>query len=120
VLYRNYRIEHKLGHDDFSTSWLAHDIIMKKDVTLKFLFLGDAGDKELSMQETIMSTVQDKSNLITYLTAFTIPGVRGNHLVLHSQLTPTCFPIISVPAKYSTDLNEDSVMWGVAPLDNLN
>jgi serine/threonine protein kinase len=41
-------------------------------------------------------------------------------IVHHSELTPTCFPIISVPAKYSTDLNEDSVMWGVAPLDNLN
>ena len=115
------------------------------------------------MQKKIMSAVQDTSNLVTYLTTFSLPGRKGNHQVLvfpvrgpnfssvmlnqismanrmsaarqllkaleclhnanivhNSELTPTCFSLISVPAKYSTDLNKDSVMWGVAPLDNLN
>ena len=39
-----YRIEHKLGHGDFSTVWLARDIKKKRDVALKIMIPGDAGD----------------------------------------------------------------------------
>jgi hypothetical protein len=110
-----------------------------------------------------MGTVQDTSNLVTCLTAFSLIGRRGNHRVLvfpvrgpsfyslmlrqlsvatrmsaarqllkaleclhnakivhHSEFTPTCFSLISVHAKYSTDLNKKCVMWGVAPLDNIS
>jgi hypothetical protein len=81
VLIHTYRIEHKLGHDDFSTAWLAHDIKKKRDVTLIMIF-GDTGDYECSMQKEIMSTVQDTSNLVTYLTTFSLPGCKGNHQVL--------------------------------------
>jgi hypothetical protein len=36
-------------------------------------------------------------------------------IVHNSELTRTCFSLLNVPAKHSTDLNKDSVMWGVAP-----
>jgi len=44
VLIHTYRIEHKLRHDDFSTVWLARDIRQKRDVALKIMIPGDAGD----------------------------------------------------------------------------
>jgi serine/threonine protein kinase len=44
VLIHKYRIEHKLGHDDFSTVWLVRDIKKKRDVVLKIMIPGDAGD----------------------------------------------------------------------------
>src|SRR6267378_1333986 len=82
VLIHTYRIEHKLRHDDFSTVWLARDIRQKRDVALKIMIPGDAGDYECSMQKKIMNTVQDTSNLVTYLTSFSLPGYKGNHQVL--------------------------------------
>jgi hypothetical protein len=39
VLAQRYRIEHKLGHGGFSTVWMAHDIVTKKDVALKVTIL---------------------------------------------------------------------------------
>jgi hypothetical protein len=57
VLEHTYRIEHKLGHDDFSTVWLARDIKKKRDVALKIMVSGDQGDYECSMQKKIMSAV---------------------------------------------------------------
>jgi serine/threonine protein kinase len=72
VLIHTYRIEHKLGHGAFSTVWLAHDIKKERDVALKIMAPGDVGDYEYSMQEKIMRTVQDTSNLVTCLTAFSL------------------------------------------------
>jgi serine/threonine protein kinase len=45
--------------------------------------------------------------------------LHNANFVHNSELTLACFSLIGVPAKYSTDLNKGSVMWGVAPLDNL-
>jgi hypothetical protein len=39
VLIQKYRIEHKLGHGNYSTVWLAHDILKEKDVALRSWFL---------------------------------------------------------------------------------
>jgi serine/threonine protein kinase len=172
VLEDRYRIEHKLGYGQSSTVWLAHDTEMKKDVALKIMAPGSVGEDEYNMQKEIIRTVQDTSNLVTYLTTFSIPGFKGNHRVLvlpvrgptfddtllppapywssslevfsgttrmsaarhllkaleslhnagivhHSELTPACCSLNSVHANYSTDLNRENVMWGVAPLDNL-
>jgi hypothetical protein len=88
VLEDTYRIEHKLGHGESSTVWLASDIKKKKDVALKIMiaeFEGeDEGEDEYRMQEEIISTVQDTSNnLVTYLTTFSLRGCKGNnHRVL--------------------------------------
>ena len=35
VLIDTYRIEHRLGHGNFSSVWLAHDIKTERDVALK-------------------------------------------------------------------------------------
>jgi serine/threonine protein kinase len=159
VLMGTYCIEHKLGHGDSSTVWLARDTKKERDVALKIMNLGEAGDHEYSMQKKIIKAVKDTSNLVTYLTAFSLRGhrilvfpVRGPsfssvmlnqismvnlmsaarqllkaleclhnaNIVHNSELTQTCFSLISVHTKYSTDLNRDNVMWGITPLDNLN
>jgi serine/threonine protein kinase len=75
VLEHTYRIEHKFGHDNFSTVWLARDIKNNMDVALKIMIPGCAGDDECSMQEKIMSAVQ-ASNL------FSLSGRKGSHQVL--------------------------------------
>ncbi|KAN0086870.1 Protein kinase-like domain containing protein [Elaphomyces granulatus] len=83
VLLQTYRIEHKLGHDDFSTVWLARDIQEEKDVALKIMIPGDAGEDEYKMQTEILSTMQDTSNFLTYQKTFFLPGHHGDlHRVL--------------------------------------
>jgi serine/threonine protein kinase len=74
VLNRTYRIEHKLGHGSYSTVWLAHDIQKRRDVALKIMISGNAGEDEYNMQKEIICTVKDTSNFLTYLTTFTLPG----------------------------------------------
>lgn len=56
VLVQRYRIDHKLGYGGFSTVWMAHDIHKNRDMALKILIYGDAGDYELSMQNEIIRT----------------------------------------------------------------
>ncbi|KAN0067863.1 Protein kinase-like domain containing protein [Elaphomyces granulatus] len=82
VLIDTYRIEHKLGHGDFSTVWLARDIKEERDVAFKIMAAGNEGDNEYSMQNKIISAVQGTSNLVTYLTAFSLPGRNRNYQVL--------------------------------------
>jgi protein kinase-like protein len=82
VLNQTYRIEHKLGHGAYSTVWLAHDIQKKRAVALKVIVSGNAGENEYNMQKEVISTVKDTSNLLTYLTTFTVPGYKDNHRVL--------------------------------------
>ena len=88
----------------FSTVWLARDIKKKRDVALKIMVSGDQGDYECSMQKKIMSAVQEEtSNLVTYLTAFSIPGCKGtnNYQVL-------VFPVLG-PNFRSVMLNQISM-----------
>jgi serine/threonine protein kinase len=88
VLEHTYRIEHKFGHDNFSTVWLARDIKKNMDVALKIMTPGrDAGDYEFSMQKKIKTAVQDTSNLVTYLTAFPLSSRKGNHQGLVFPMT---------------------------------
>jgi len=82
VLVQTYRIEHKLGHGGFSTVWLARDIQEEKDVALKIIISGNAGEDEYKMQTEILRTVQDTSNLLTCLETFLLPGHHHNHRVL--------------------------------------
>jgi hypothetical protein len=82
VLVQTYRIEHKLGHGGYSTAWLAHDIQKQKDVALKIMIHGNPGEDEYNMQQEIIRTVQDTSNLLTCLTTFSLTGPNGDHRVL--------------------------------------
>ena len=63
VLNNTCRIEHKHGHGDFCTVWLARDI-----------------EKE-SMQKKIRNGVQGTSNIVIYRTAFSLPDCKGSHQV---------------------------------------
>ena len=38
----------------------------------------------------------------------------------HGKLTPISCSLISVHAKYPTDLNDENVMWGISSLDDLS
>ena len=80
---------HKLGHGQSSTVWLARDIKEQRDVALKIMIFGDEGEDEYSMQKEIVSTVQDTSNLVTYLATFSLRGCRGNHRVVFPVRGPS-------------------------------
>jgi serine/threonine protein kinase len=82
VLMGTYLIEHKLGHGDFSTVWLAHDLEKERDVALKIMSPRRMGEYELSMQKKIMSAVQGTSNLVTCLANFSLTGSSDDHQVL--------------------------------------
>jgi serine/threonine protein kinase len=82
VLAEKYRIEHKLGHGGFSTVWMAHHLPGKKDVALKIMTPGEAGEREYKMQNEITSHVRDTSRLITYQDTFLLRGARDYHRVL--------------------------------------
>lgn len=105
ILIQTYRIEHKLGHGGFSTVWMAHDIRKKRDVALKIIVSGDAGEYELSMQNEIIRTVQDTSDLLTYEDTFLLRGYRGDHRVLvfpvRGPSLGSCLKQMSVAARMS-------------------
>ena len=87
VLDSRYRIEHKLGWGGFSTVWLAHDVQENKAVALKVSVSGQRGEYELAMQNVIIQTVRDTSNLVTYQAVFSLRGRQG------SQHTVFVFPV---------------------------
>ena len=82
TLDREYRVEHKLGHGGFSTVWMAHEIRKKRDVALKIMSPGEAGEHELYMQDQIFHHVPNTYNLLMYEATFTLRGPRGHHRVL--------------------------------------
>jgi hypothetical protein len=79
VLAGRYRIEHKLGWGGYSTVWMAHDEQYRKDVALKIMIPGEKGEYEYQMQNEILRTVRDTSNLVTHQGSFLLPGHGGNH-----------------------------------------
>ena len=82
TLDRKYCVEHKLGHGGFSTVWLAHEMEKNKDVALKIVVPGEAGERELYMQNKILRLVPNTSNLLTYEATFILSGHHGDHRVL--------------------------------------
>jgi hypothetical protein len=78
VLNKTYRLEHKLGHGNFSTVWLARDISMEKYVALKIISPGK-GENEYNMQNKIKRTKQNTSNILMYQTTFFLPSDKGNY-----------------------------------------
>lgn len=141
VLDQRYRIEHKLGHGGFSTVWMAHDIVTKKDVALKVTTLArDAADRESTMHNEIRRRVQDTSKLLLSREAFSLPSPNGHHRVLVFPLRGpslhSCFASMSMADRMSAakqvlqalkclhdanivhrDLNDKNIMCGIAPLD---
>jgi serine/threonine protein kinase len=143
VLVQTYRIVHKLGHGGYSTVWLARDIRQQKDLALKIMIHGNSGEDEYDMQKEIIHTVQDTSNILTCLTTFSLTGPNGHHWVLvfpvRGPSLDSCLTEMSMAARMSAakqilkaleclhnagivhqDLNSGNVMWGVAPLDDLD
>lgn len=82
TLADQYRIEHKLGHGGFSTVWMAHDMLGKRDVALKIMTPGESGEREYEMQRRVIEVVQDTSHLTVYQNTFFLCGSHGNHRVL--------------------------------------
>lgn len=110
VLDGRYRIEHKLGWGGFSTVWLAHDIQQNKAMALKVAISGQEGEHERAMQDEIIRTVRDTSNLVTYRAVFRYPGQRGDYHTVFvfplrgPNLEAACFnllPKFRVPAAMS-------------------
>src|ERR1700735_5272522 len=92
-------LEHKLGHGNFSTAWLARDILREKDVALKIIIIVQAGKGEndsmnTNMQNEIKRTIQDISNILMYQTTFFLPGDKGNY---HRVLV---FPVLGPYLSY--------------------
>lgn len=79
VLARRYRVEHKLGRGGSSTVWLAHGMQDRKDVALKIIVEGEAGEYEYQMHEEILRTVRDTSHLVVHQGTFLLPSENGKH-----------------------------------------
>lgn len=82
VLVDRYRIEHKLGHGGFSTVWMAHDTLDKRDVALKIIKPGNSGEYEYYLHNEIISNVRDRSFFLLYQGTFFLQGSHGQHRVL--------------------------------------
>ncbi|TVY89286.1 Serine/threonine-protein kinase [Lachnellula willkommii] len=144
VLAQRYRIEHKLGHGGFSTVWMAHDIVTKKDVALKVTILArHAADPESTMHNEIRQRVRDTSKLLLSCETFSLPSSNGHHRVLVFPLRGpslhSCFASMSMANRMSAakqvlqalkclhnanivhrDLNDKNIMCGIVPLDDYN
>ena len=106
LLAQRYRIVHKLGHGGFSTVWMAHDIVTKKDVALKVTIpTRDAADPESTMHNEIRQRVQDTSKLLLSSETFSLPGPNGHHRVLVFPLRGpnlhSCFASMSMANRMS-------------------
>ncbi|XRM48623.1 hypothetical protein ABZX51_011534 [Aspergillus tubingensis] len=82
ILNERYLIEHKLGAGGFSTVWMALDLQENKDVAVKVFRKGDFGDIELRIQDEIVRSVQDRSNLVIYSDTLILKGSDGHHRVM--------------------------------------
>ncbi|TVY13589.1 Serine/threonine-protein kinase SRPK [Lachnellula arida] len=142
VLAQRYRIEHKLGHGGFSTVWMAHDIVTKKDVALKVTIPArEAADPESTMHNEIRQRVRDTSKLLLSCETFSLPSPNGHHRVLVFSLRGpslhSCFASMSMANRMSAakqvlqalkclhdanivhrDLNDKNIMCGIVPLDH--
>ncbi|KAJ5087255.1 hypothetical protein N7456_010871 [Penicillium angulare] len=90
VLNERYLVEHKLGSGTFSTVWMAHDLVEKRDVALKVMRSGEDGDYEIRIQDEIIQNVQDTSHLVTYLATLSLPQDSPCHKVLVLPLMGPC------------------------------
>ncbi|KFA52218.1 hypothetical protein S40293_00483 [Stachybotrys chartarum IBT 40293] len=82
VLNNTYRVEHKLGHGGFSTVWMAQDMRDKTYVALKIVESGSAGDCGLAIQEELVRSVPDTSELLVCKDTYTLSTPHGVHRVL--------------------------------------
>lgn len=84
ILVDRYRIEHKLGHGGFSTVWMAHDTFNRRDVALKIIKPGYAGEHEYAIHNEILASVKDRRFLLLYQDTFLLhsPPGHNTHRVL--------------------------------------
>lgn len=118
VLNERYLIEHKIGSGGFSTVWMAHDLQDKRDVALKVMSSGELGENEIGMQNEILQSVQDTSDLVTYLATFLLPGKECHHRVLVFPLMGPCLcPVILRKIPMATRMSAAQQLLGA--LENL-
>ncbi|KAJ5083686.1 hypothetical protein N7456_013113 [Penicillium angulare] len=144
LLNERYLIEHKLGHGDFSTVWMAYDLQERKNVALKVMSPGGCDENETRIQAEIKQRVQDKSHLVVYLNTFLLPW--KNDTYSRALVLPLMGPCMSwhnltkssMAARMSAaqqllraleslhqvgivhrDLHANNCMWGVSSLQDL-
>ncbi|KAF4969723.1 hypothetical protein FZEAL_10178 [Fusarium zealandicum] len=81
VMIGRYRIEHKLGHGDSSTVWMARDKRGRKDVAIKIMTPGWLGEREYHSQAEISRAVPHVCNHVTFIDTFLLPGSHQSHRV---------------------------------------
>ncbi|KAM5456899.1 hypothetical protein MaudCBS49596_001141 [Microsporum audouinii] len=144
LLNGRYRIEHKLGHGGFSTVWMAYDLKSKTDVALKVMAEGDSGEYEYRMQGEIKRSVKDTSGLVLYQSNFFLRGrgvdrrvlvfpmrgpsldsLVGREIPMASRMSAARQLLEALANLHESgivhrDINNNNVMWGIAPLGHLD
>ena len=88
-------------------------------MALKIRIPGKSGENEINMQQEIIRTVQDTSNLLTALTTFSLPSPNGDYRVLvFSREGMTLEREMSLETRMSAlkQLLKASKVWNVANL----
>lgn len=82
VLFDRYRIEHKLGHGNYSVVWMAYDLRDHKEVALKIMIPRNKGEREYHFQAETRRALKDWANLNLFQEAFLLKGSQGQYRML--------------------------------------
>ncbi|KAH7168153.1 kinase-like domain-containing protein, partial [Fusarium flagelliforme] len=124
ILANRYRIDHKLGHGGFSVVWMAYDMLSKRDVALKVMVYGDAGEHEYHVQREVANAVSDTSRLLLCQDAFILSGPHGHHRkpivarMLAAKQLLHGLRALHEGGMLHRDLNSANVMFGLCPLSS--
>ncbi|KAG6357010.1 hypothetical protein INS49_014886 [Diaporthe citri] len=110
---KSYRVEHKLGHGSFSTTWLAFEIETNTSVALKIhRTFTTAGQTESRIHQDLQRLIPDPSHchLIFSTSIFSLPGQfpDDTHVVV-------VLPVTGPDLKTFMDITDRNVMIGLIP-----
>ncbi|KAJ7238606.1 kinase-like domain-containing protein, partial [Mycena rebaudengoi] len=77
-----YRIIAKLGYGAYSTVWLAHDRIAKRNVALKIVEARTSSSNELNILQRLKAPDTEEPHVVQLLNAFEHTSPNGRHQVL--------------------------------------
>ncbi|KAJ7276831.1 kinase-like domain-containing protein [Mycena rebaudengoi] len=77
-----YRIIAKLGYGAYSTVWLAHDRVTKRNVALKIVEARTSNSNELNLLQRLKAPDTEEPRVIQLLDAFEHTSPNGRHQVL--------------------------------------